>query len=119
MYDLSFFTNSGIWIFDLVEFDSVFIGQVIEKIQIIFCNLSFLFISKNQIDPITNMLAHIIWLKFLPMFDYEIIGRRCPNRNLDVMNSLLFLCDSKIVLVYVQQILWEVESLGWKLTDVG
>lgn len=101
MYDLGFFANSGIWIFDLVEFDSVFIGQVIEKIKIIFCNLSFLFIAKNQIDPITNMLAYIIRLKFLPMLDDEIIGRRCPRRYLDVMNSLFFLSDPEIVLVNI------------------
>ena len=118
VHDLGLFTDFNLRVFDFFEVDWVLIGEVVEKIEILLCNFTLLFIAEDKVNPLLQLLSYIAAFQFWPMNGYEFIGIVTPNRKMYVVNALLHLSQSKVVVLDVKQNLWQIKELRNKLTHI-
>ena len=98
MHNLCFVTDASLIIFDFFQIYSIFIGQIVEKIQVFFSYFTFLFVSKNQINPISNIFTYIVRLQLFPLSYDKLISIFGPYRKLNIMNSFFLLSQTKIMM---------------------
>lgn len=101
MHNLGLVADTGLIIFDLLQVDGTLVCQVVEKIEILFSYFALLLVSKDQINPISDVLTYIIRLKLSPLGDNEFIGIFGPNRELYVVYPFLLLGQTEIMMLYV------------------
>lgn len=74
MHYLCLFAYPGLLVSNVLEINSVLICQVEEKIKILFSLFPLLLVSKDKIDPVADMLAHVVRLQLDSMLYDEVIG---------------------------------------------
>ncbi len=77
-----------------------------------------MFVAKDQVDPVSYKFTCVVGFKLYSVLHDEVVGRRGPDWQLDVVNSFLQLGQSEIMLVDVQQAFGQVKELRSELSDV-